>query len=448
MNALSYVPRTVIHWFTDGIFRRIFKNAGLMLSGRATTGLLSLATLSVAAQALGVEQFGVLILVQTYVLVITALTTFQSWQAVIRYGAVCLEGNNTGALQALVKFTSLLDLAGVIVGSLVGYFAAPLVGPYVGWSDEVIAYAQPFSFLILFTIVATPTGLLRLYDRFDLLAIHTVVTPFLRLVGVIIAALFSAPFWAYLVAYFVAGAIGGLLLVYLGWREIHKDGRLRGLDASLNGLTIPHGGIWRFSIYSNLHASLQVITQHMSTFLVGLVAGPAAAGLFKIGRDVATALTKPAELLNQSIYPEFARLSSRGGWDQFAYLILRGGAVAGGAGALLLALAFFFGEPFLGFFFGEAFADSYLPHVLLVAAAVITVTGFPMDPALYAMGRPSIPLRIDMVSILLIFIPVLVLLTRVYGPTGAGIATLVSAAFTFIVMAFFTATQLRLRAVG
>ena len=448
MNILIYVPRTVRRWFTDGVFRRIFKNAGLMLSGRVMTGLFSLGTLSLAAHGLGVEWFGILILVQAYVLVIAALTTFQSWQAVIRYGAACLDSNNTPALQALVKFTTLLDVAGVVVGSLVGYFAAPYVGPYVGWSEEVISYAQPFSFLILFTIVATPTGLLRLYDRFDLLAIHTMVAPALRFVGVGIATFWSAPFWAYLLAYFVAGAAGGLLLLYLGWREIYRHGRLKGVDFSLAGLTAPHSGIWRFSIFSNLHASLQVVTAHMSTFLVGIVAGPAPAGLFKVGRDVATALTKPAELLNQSIYPEFARLGSKSGWNQFANLILRSGAIAAGAGALLLALAFAFGQPFLVFFFGVPFADAYVALVLLVASAAITIAGFPMDPALYAMGRPSIPLRIDVASILIIFVPLLVLLTRLFGPTGAGAATLVSAAFTFGAMAIFTTTQLRLRVVS
>ncbi len=416
-----------------------------MLTGRVATGVFSLGTLSLAAHGLGIEQFGILVLLQTYVLVITALTTFQSWQAVIRYGANCLEHNNTPALQGLIKFTTLLDVVGVIVGSLVGYFAAPYIGPYVGWNEEVISYAQPFSFLILFTIIATPTGLLRLYDRFDLLALQTVVTPALRFVGVAIATLMSAPFWAYLLSYFVAGAIGGLLLVFLGWREIYRDGRLKGLTLSFSGLTAPHGGIWRFSIFSNLHASLQVVTAHMSTFLVGIVAGPAAAGLFRVGRDVATALTKPAELLNQSIYPEFARLGTRDAWDQFAYLILRSGAVAGGAGAVLLGLTFAFGEPFLVVFFGAPFADAYLALALLVASAVITIAGFSMDPALYAMGRPSIPLRIDVVSILIIFVPLLVVLTQLYGPSGAAAATLVSAAFTFSAMAIITAAQLRLR---
>ncbi len=437
----------VRHWFAEGVFRRIFKNAGLMLSGRATTGLLSLATLSLTARGLGIEQFGVLVLVQTYVQVITSLATFQSWQAVIRYGAICIENNNTPALQALLKLATLLDIGGVVVGAAVGYFAAPLIGPYVGWSDEVIRYAQPYSFLILFTVTATPTGILRLFDRFDLLAVQTTITPLFRLIGVAIATALAAPFWAYLVAWFVAAVLGGVVLLFLGWREAYRRGRLAGLDFSVRGITAPHGGVMRFSILSNLYTAQQVITGQMTTFLVGLMAGPTAAGIFKIGRDAATVLSKPAELLNQSIYPEFARLGSRGSWHEFARLILRGAAVAGSAGAVMLVLTILFGDSIVGIFFGKAFAAAHLPLMLLVAASGIAIIGFPMDPALFAMGRPGIPLRISTAVIAIIYLPLLVILTRTYGSVGAAIATLAAAAVTLVSMSFFTVAQLRRRVV-
>ena len=437
----------VRHWFAEGIFRRIFKNAGLMLSGRATTGLLSLATLSLSARGLGIEQFGVLVLVQTYVGVITSLATFQSWQAVIRYGAICMENNNTPAFQALLKLATLLDIGGVILGATVGYFAAPLIGPYVGWSDEVIRYAQPYSLLILFTVTATPTGILRLFDRFDLLAVQTTITPLFRLVGVAIAWALSAPFWAYLAAWFIAAIVGGVVLIFLGWREVYRRGRLAGFNLSLEGIAAPHGGIMRFSILSNLFTAQQVITGQMSIFLVGLLAGPVAAGIFKIGRDAATVLSKPAELLNQSIYPEVARLGSRGSWNEFAALILRGAAVAASVGAVMVLLTLFLGDTILGAFFGKAFAAAYVPLVLLVAAAGIAIIGFPMDPALFAMGRPGIPLRVSTAVIVVIYLPLLVVLTRTYGSVGAAIATLAAAAVTLIAMSLFTVMQLRRRVV-
>jgi O-antigen/teichoic acid export membrane protein len=435
----------VKHWFADVVFRRVFKNAGFLLSGKTATGILGLAYLSLAAHGLGVEQFGVLVLVQTYVQVITGITTFHSWQAVIRYGALCLEKDDTSGFQSLISFTTMLDAGGVALGAALAWFAAPLVGPYVGWSPEVISYAQPYSLLILFTIVATPTGLLRLYDRFDILAWQVTITPALRLVGVGIAVALDAPLWAYLLAWFIAGVFGGLALVVLGWREGVRQGRLTNMRWSLAGATGTHPGIWGFCFASNFHSSLQMVTGHMSTFLVGLVATPAAAGLFKVAREVATALTKPAELLTQSIYPEFARLGSTGEWSAFGGLIRRAALLAGGAGLAILLVMILIGKPFLALFFGEGFASAYLALVLLVAAASITIAGFSFDPALYAMGRPGVPLRVNAVVVLCVYVPLLVILTQSLGPAGAGAAMLASSSLIVLTVGLWARAELAKR---
>ena len=428
------------------MFRRIFKNAGLLLSGRVANGVLGLATLSLMAKGLGVERFGLVILVQTYVQVITGLVTFQSWQAVIRYGATYLKNQDSASFQSLLKFTTMLDVIGVLAGTVIGYVAVPFIGPFLQWDAEVIGLAKIYSALILFTMTATPTGLLRLFDRFDVLSWQTTITPLLRLAGIGLAVLLDGPLWAYLLTWFLAGAMGGLMLMVLGWREAARRGVLAGMSWSFQDLAKGHDGIWRFSIASNIHSSLQLVTGQMATFLVGLVAGPAAAGLFKIGRDLATTLTKPAEMLNQSIYPEFARLSSVSNWHDFARLIMRGGIVAGAAGSVLLMLTLVAGESFLRLFFGADFAAANAVLVLQIAAAVVTIAGFSMDPALYAMGRPGIPLRINLVSVLAVFLPLLVVLGQTQGATGAAIAALVSAVVTFAATAILTAIELRKRA--
>ena len=432
-------------WFSDLIFRRVFKNAGFLLSGKVATGVFGLAYLGLAARGLGIEQFGILVLVQTYVQVITGLTTFHSWQAVIRYGAISVETDDTAGFQQLISFTTVLDVSGVVLGAVLAWFAVPFVGPVLGWSEDVIAYAQPYSLLILFTIIATPTGLLRLYDRFDILAWQVMVTPGMRLIGVIAAVVTDAPLWGYLLAWFVAGVVGGLTLLGLGWREGVKQGRLNGMRWSLRGVTTTHDKIWSFCLASNFHSSLQLVTGHMSTLLVGAVATPAAAGLFKVAREVATALTKPAELLTQSIYPEFARLGSTGEWSAFGGLIHRAATLAGSAGLTVLIIMALFGKPILGLVFGADFSAAYGALVLLVAAAVITISGFSFDPALYAMGRPSVPLRVNAVVVLCVYVPLLVLLTQRFGPIGAGMAMLASASLIVTTMGYWARRELRKR---
>ena len=445
MKLGGRVVGTLRHWFRDGIFRRIFKNAGFMLSGRVTTGILSLATLTLCARTLGVEQFGILVLVQTFGQVTATLATFQSPQAMIRYGAMALQREDSRAFQSLVKLLTAVDACGGVFAVCLGFVIAPLLGPHVGWSPEVIGYAQFYSFLVFFTACATPTGVLRLLDRFDLLAIQTTMTPLLRLIGISAAVLLHAPFWGYLLAWFFAQMAGGTTLTILAWREMYKKGRLKGMTFDFAGLREAHPGVMRFLMQSNLYSALLVLTGHASTFLIGYFAGPAAAGLYKLGRDVATVLTKPADLLNQSITPEFARLASRDAWHEFSRLILRSASVAAGAGGCMVLIVIAFGDVFLTTFFGEAFAGAYAPLVLLVAGAGVAIIGFPLDAALFAMGRASLPLRVSMSVVFLVQLPLLMVLARSYGSAGAGFAVLAGAATTLVTMSLLTAHQLRQR---
>jgi O-antigen/teichoic acid export membrane protein len=253
----------------------------------------------------------------------------------------------------------------------------------------------------------------------------------------------DAPIWAYLLAWVVAQVIGGVTLTYLGWREAYRRAWLADFNFSLKELRHHHDGLLRFAILSNLYMALQIIIAQMSTFLVGFLAGPSAAGIFKIGREASTVLSKPAELLNQSIYPEFARLGSTGHWHAFTRLILRGGAVAAGVGVFMLALVIAFGSPALETFFGEAFGAAYIPLILMVAAATLAIIGFPMDAALFAMGHAGLPLRVSAGVTLLIHLPLLFFLGRLYGPVGAALAIFAASAATLAIMTTLTAIYLR-----
>jgi O-antigen/teichoic acid export membrane protein len=422
----------------------VFKNAGLLMTGRVASGVFGLITLGLMARGLGPEVFGVVVLVQTYAFVVTGLTTFQSWQALIKYGAEDLARSDIASFHALVGFTTMLDGLGVVFATSLAIVAVPLIGPWLDWPDDVMTMARPYCLVILFSVIATPTGLLRLLNRFDLLSIQSAVTPALRAVGCSVAFVADAGIGGYLAAWFVAGAIGGLTLSIVGWREGFRSGHLNGFLWRPT-LSAPKPGLWKFAFAANFNSSLVLVPNQMAIFLVGLVAGPSAAGLYKIARDVATALTKPAEMLNQSIYPEFAKLGSRDDWHVFARLILRGGAIGLGAGLMLFGLSVVVGEPFIALAFGAEFVAAKPALLLLVAAATLTISGFSMEPALFAMGRPGLPLRVNTIGVLGIFLPVLVILGGSMGAVGGGIAALAAAVVNFAALAAFTVLELRKR---
>lgn len=429
-------------WFKDGFLRRTFLNAGVLLSGKTLAGLFALAYLALTARALGPETFGVLVLIHTYVEVASGITKFQSWQAVIRYGAACLQREARGDFQGLIKFSTSLDLGAALLGAAGAAAVAPLIGPFLGWSEDVVPMAMVYSVLILFTLTATPTGVLRLFDRFDLLAGQAAVTPGLRLVGAGIAYLGGAGLWGFLLVWLTSGIVGRLVLLGMGWWELHRRGLTSGMSLSLGGLTKPHPGIWRFVWATNLHTSLGLVGKPVATLAVGWILGPAGAGLFRIAQEFSGVLAKPVGLLKQTIYPELAKLAAQDGLRRLGRLVLRSGLIAG-AGATVVLLAFLlFGREVLRLTVGDAYLDAYGVLLLLVLAEAIAVFGFALFPAMYAIGRPGIPLQVGAVTTFVYFALLLFLLTKM-DLIGAGLAGLAGSLLTFLAM---TAITLRLLA--
>lgn len=427
---------------------------------RLVTGLAGLGYLSLATHSLGVDGFGTLILIQTYVEIVDGLTTFQSWQAVIRYGAICLEAEDLDGFQQLLKVTTLLDVVGSIVGVGLAIFLAPYLAPYVGWDADMVRLVQLSSSLIVFSVVATPMGLLRLFDRFDLVAYKMALIPLLWLVGTAVVVWLEGPFWSYLLAWGVSYSVGHLFLILAGWREAQRRGLFpqgalfSGGSFLVQPLSIQpfsiqlapvHQGLLKFCLIANFDASLPLAMRQASPLLVGAIATPAAAGLFRIAYELYTPYKDLAALLAESLYPELSRLGSAQNWQVFKSLTLRTQGIGLCVGLGMTAIGITFGQVMLRYAFGPAFVPAYSTYLLLILAGTLTMGSCALEPVLYAAGRPGLSFRVNLVAIFLIYLPCLVLFIDAAGAVGAGIATLCATAFIVVVQSYFAFRQLRKR---
>ena len=98
------------------LFRRVLRNAGVLLTGKAAAGLLNLAATAIAVRALGAEAFGTLLLAHALARTAGSIAKFQSWQAVLRYGAPALREGRREEFRALLRFTAGLDAASSVAG--------------------------------------------------------------------------------------------------------------------------------------------------------------------------------------------------------------------------------------------------------------------------------------------------------------------------------------------
>lgn len=181
---------------------RIYGNLGKLLGGKAAAGLISLGYLSLASHTLGPRDYGVLILVHGYAVTVATVSGLPGWQVVVRYGATALAAGDDAWLVRLLRLVGLIEGCGAVLAIAAAAALAPVVGPRLGWSAEVVAFALPYGLAVVSATRITPLGYLQLAGRFDLLAAHHLVSPLCRLVGVFVAVNLRA-------------GIRGFLLVWL-----------------------------------------------------------------------------------------------------------------------------------------------------------------------------------------------------------------------------------------
>ena len=426
----------------DGLFRRVFKNSAMLTAGKVYTALVGLVYLALATRALGAHNFGILILIHAYTVTVRDFVALKTSQCVVRYGAICLESNAREDFQKLVKFTMLLDIGFCVVGALAGILAVPVVGPWFGVTPELIPAATIYCLMILFNFKATPQGLLRLFNRFDLIALMLMVIPTIRLIGACAAYFFYQDVSAFLFFWFIAGAAQCLGIVYFGWREFRHRGFSKGMNLELRHLTRPHQGILSFIGTSHVHRTLYISTVHIATLIVGFLMGPVAAGLFKIAQEASSVLLKPAQLFNETVYPEMAKIAVNRNYRRLWSIITHSALVAGAMAGVILLVIFVFGQSMLSLFFGAEYINAYDVLILLMIAAAIMMTTFALDPALYSIGRPDISMNIRIVTTIL-HISVMVLLLQEIGLVGAGIAAVAGNLATALLLLFYTNRLIR-----
>jgi O-antigen/teichoic acid export membrane protein len=412
------------HWFKDQHFRSLLKNSGYLAASRVVAAIAGLATVSLAAHGLGLMLFGSLILITSYAKAASGISKFQSWQLIVRFGGRALQGE-LDDFKTSTGFAFALDALSGVGGMLVAVAILPFIAGWVGITPDQLWLAMLYCTLLPTMGAATPSGVLRALDRFDLISWQSTVNPISRMILVAIAYAMDAPFGAYIAAWFVTDLGGDLFLWFLGWRELRRRGLLKGIRPTLSPDRLP--GAWRFAIHVNLTASVQAAWGPIARLVVGGLLGPAGAALFRVASTLSDAAAKPADLLAKAFYPEVVRmdLATKKPWN----LMLRVTAVAGGVALIAIVAMLLAGKPVLSLLFGKEFIGAYEALVILMLVPFLSVFSFPLPPMLYALDRPDGPLKARLAGTIVFFVTIAPLAWSL-GVDGAAIAFVIGTVTT------------------
>lgn len=414
--------------------RRILGNFGLLLRGRGIAAVLLLAATALMARALGPAEFGLVILMHTYVVLVRGLLNFKQFLAIIRYGVPALDAGDKRTLRRLISICWRVDRLTCLSATAAALLLAPLLGPLLGMGHNDVYLLAAYSLVLLTTGNRTAVGILRLLDKFDILGRQLTIGPTIRFFGVVIAWWLSSPMAVYVMVFALAFAVEEIYLGWCGRREYRRQvGVAPAEETPQDARMAEFGGLSRFLWITYWQSNIDLIPKHGSIMLAGVLMGPADAGLLRLARQFSTLLAKPAGLIRQVVFPDLTRSWNQGSTD-FRVIVYRTALLAGGLGSFFVLAGYFFGEMLLGTLIGQEFIAAAPVLTLLLLASTFDLTGASLRAAAYAIGHAGKVLRMYALSAV-VYVTLFIVFTLELGLIGSGIAACAAAAVPPIAMA-------------
>jgi len=380
------------------IHRRFLHNASLIVGSRVAFGLLNLGTNVIILRAYGAADLGMVMLLIAYVRVFAEVAKFESWQAVLRFGVIAQERGEENNLRRLIGLALSIDVITMFLAIVAAVLLIPQAAVWFGWNAQVTEFAPWFMILIIFLTNATPNGVMRLFERVEILALQHGLNAVIRLVAVLIAMMLGGTVVHLAMAWFAGFVISGAMtMAVCAYELIKRDLRPKfSLNLRKTGALFP--GIWHFLVMSNLIGIGPLAVNHLTTLFVGAQLGSAQAAVLQLARQLSTGISGPTRLLGPLLLPDFSRLSGRGDWAGLRTLVVQQIKVAAifvvVGGGILFAV--------LPIVVELAFGADLLAHIwlfrLLIMAALINILGFALHHAMFSANKGGTALLIQIAA--------------------------------------------------
>ncbi|MET0366433.1 MAG: oligosaccharide flippase family protein [Sphingobium sp.] len=411
-------------------FGRALANVGWLLSSKGVGAVLSLVYLALATRTLGIRGFGEFALILGAAQGVAALVGFESWQSVVRFGLKHLHEHAEDRLLALIRFSLLLDIVAALFGCGVAALALVIMRERFGWSAELARDAFFFALATLLSVRSTAIGVLRLHDRFALGAVADSVTPIARFFGALLAVWSHATITGFLIAW-AMGEVLSAVTYWIGAARVQRG--ILGRPASIAQVAADNPGLLRFAWQTNLATTLNASSRQFAVVVVGFVAGPVAAGGYRLAYQLSLALLRGSDLFARAVFPEVARAHANKDSGDLATLARNSARFTVSAGLITCILVPLLGSPALHLIGGKDFGAVYPLLVLLGVAASLDIMAVGFEPLLVGTGRAATALRIRLASVALLFGGMVAFMSK-WGAVGAGIASILASAFALLLL--------------
>ena len=295
----------------DKFWGVLLKNSFWAFAGDSVASIINLIITIVLIRLIGTESFGILVLAQSYMNIMDVLINIQSWRSVIQYGKKALINNDINRFNSYVKLGCVMDVSTAIACCAIAILIVPILGNIFGWTSELIMCCKILSITIISHFAGTPTAILRLLDKYKLVAVDKFLAAFFKIASIIIVFLLFNKMdliiaaWIFAISDFIGNII---LVIFAGIVFNKKYSIIKMLKSRLHK---DKKEFIRYTLWATVSEIVDIPVNHVDVFIVSLL-GNTIVSVYKGFKQIVNILNKVTIPLQQSILPQFSELSALG----------------------------------------------------------------------------------------------------------------------------------------
>lgn len=363
----------------DATVRRIFKNAATVLSGNTASSGFGVISFAILANQLGAELLGLLVLAQTYNLIVNDLINIQTWEAMIKY---CSHDTNDDEFSGIVLSNVVIDVASAVVAFAAAFFLVGFAVDALEWDKSLANLGRLYSLSLLTNITSLTIGVPRLFNQFKQVSIVQASVAALKLAFISIAAVLSAEFIVFVCIYLAAEILINVTLITLSVRTLNTE---TAGDWWRQKLRFHHEQI-RFIWWLNLRTIVRIPVRHFDMIVISTVISLETVGIYKVYREIASLLSKIQDPVNQTIYPEFTKLLARGDRHETARIALKTMSILSAVSFVLIGGLLMTSYYIVETVFGASYLEDINALHALVIAYLLSFVTVPVNSLFIASG--------------------------------------------------------------
>lgn len=286
---------------------KIIKNSIIMFSTQSIAGFIGIINSLLIVKGVGIGGNGIIALVIAYSALFNGLFNFQSYHALIKFGAVAKENNKTYRYKMYIKLALLQDITTAIIATFIGYICLDKIALVMNWDSQMIYYTKLYLITIPFNITGSLNAVFRLNDEFSITGIISIYANIFKFFLIIISFFFNLNILFYIIIEIIYSISINVIRFIYALKSLKKQKLLDFIKSKI----IFDKDFTKYNILNNLVTAIDIPTGQAVNLIINMILGVESVGVYSLLVKLGSIVTQITDSIGQSIFPEFSLLLAK-----------------------------------------------------------------------------------------------------------------------------------------